>query len=109
MKIYKTKESNGFFRCSLSLLVCHKARNTIDENIFHLCGVQTLSTLVGTVRLELMTSCMSSMRSNQLSYAPAFQLYNNIIFRRVLSNKIARFCRENYFFRGRVAGKGRRA
>ena len=26
--------------------------------------------LVGTVRLELMTSCMSSMRSNQLSYAP---------------------------------------
>ena len=27
--------------------------------------------LVGTVRLELMTSCMSSMRSNQLSYAPA--------------------------------------
>lgn len=65
--------------------------------------------VVGTVRLELMTSCMSSMRSNQLSYAPAFQLYNNIIFRRVLSNKIARFCRENYFFRGKVAGKGRRA
>lgn len=27
--------------------------------------------MVGTVRLELMTSCMSSMRSNQLSYAPA--------------------------------------
>ena len=26
--------------------------------------------LVGTVRLELMTSCMSSMRSNQLSYTP---------------------------------------
>ena len=26
---------------------------------------------MGTVRLELMTSCMSSMRSNQLSYAPA--------------------------------------
>lgn len=26
--------------------------------------------VVGTVRLELMTSCMSSMRSNQLSYAP---------------------------------------
>ena len=26
--------------------------------------------MVGTVRLELMTSCMSSMRSNQLSYAP---------------------------------------
>ena len=46
MKIYKTKESNGFFRCSLSLLVCHKARNTIDENIFRLCGVQTLTTLV---------------------------------------------------------------
>lgn len=29
-----------------------------------------LGFLVGTVRLELMTSCMSSMRSNQLSYAP---------------------------------------
>ena len=27
--------------------------------------------LVGTVGIEPMTSCMSSMRSNQLSYAPA--------------------------------------
>ena len=26
--------------------------------------------VVGAVRLELMTSCMSSMRSNQLSYVP---------------------------------------
>ena len=47
--------------------------------------------LVGTVRLELMTSCMSSMRSNQLSYAPAFQLIYNIIFGRVLSNIFALF------------------
>ena len=30
--------------------------------------------VVGTVRLELMTSCMSSMRSNQLSYAPAYSM-----------------------------------
>lgn len=28
------------------LLFNDKARNTIDENIFCLCGVQTLSTLV---------------------------------------------------------------
>ena len=34
---------------------------------------------------------MSSMRSNQLSYAPAFQLIYNIIFGRVLSNIFALF------------------
>ena len=28
------------------LLVRHKAHNTVDENVFRLCGVQTLSTLV---------------------------------------------------------------
>ena len=33
--------------------------------------------MVGAVRLELMTSCMSSMRSNQLSYVP--NAINNII------------------------------
>ena len=33
--------------------------------------------LVGTDRLELLTSCMSSRRSNQLGYAPeAFSVYN---------------------------------
>lgn len=29
--------------------------------------------LVGTIGLEPMTSCMSSMRSNQLSYAPVLR------------------------------------
>lgn len=33
-------------------------------------SLDDLFCVVGTVRLELMTSCMSSMRSNQLSYAP---------------------------------------
>ena len=36
---------------------------------------------VGAVRLELMTSCMSSMRSNQLSYVPkAILFYHKNIF-----------------------------
>ena len=30
----------------------------------------TVPSLVGTIGIEPMTSCMSSMRSNQLSYAP---------------------------------------
>lgn len=40
-------------RCSLSLLVCRKARNTTHENIFRLCGVKTLSSLVDLRRIEL--------------------------------------------------------
>ena len=36
--------------------------------------------LVGAVRLELMTSCMSSMRSNQLSYVPEAFIYYHIFF-----------------------------
>lgn len=45
--------------------------------------------MVGMVGLEPMTSCMSSMRSNQLSYTPEnqIQLYYNIIFAGSLSNK----------------------
>ncbi len=50
-----TKREQRFSRCSLSLLVCHKARNTIDENVFRLCGVQTLSALVECVKPELNT------------------------------------------------------
>lgn len=41
---------------------------------------QTFFRLVGAVRLELMTSCMSSMRSNQLSYVPKAIIYYHIFF-----------------------------
>lgn len=34
--------------------------------------------MVGAVRLELMTSCMSSMRSNQLSYVPRTVIDNQV-------------------------------
>ena len=44
--LYKLKKESNGFSVALFLFVCHKARNTIDENIFRLCGVQTLSTLV---------------------------------------------------------------
>ena len=40
-------------RCSLSLLVCRKARNTASEAYIRLCGVQTLTTLVEQARVEL--------------------------------------------------------
>ncbi len=50
--------------------------------------------LVGTVGLEPMTSCMSSMRSNQLSYAPFLQLYYSIIKTKGLSSQK----RKNYLF-----------
>ena len=46
---------------SISVNFRHAKRGTLPGTSF--C-------VVGTVRLELMTSCMSSMRSNQLSYAP---------------------------------------
>ena len=37
--------------------------------------------MVGTTELESVTFCMSSKRSNQLSYAPVNQLYyHNLIF-----------------------------
>ena len=38
--------------------------------------------MAGTTRLELATSCVTGMRSNQLSYAPIFgcqQIYNNML------------------------------
>lgn len=40
------EKEQRFFRCSLSLLVCHKVRNTACENIFRFCGAQTLPALV---------------------------------------------------------------
>ena len=42
--------------------------------------MEPCSDVVGAVRLELMTSCMSSMRSNQLSYVPE-PVYITTIFR----------------------------
>lgn len=45
------------------LLFNDKARNTIDENIFRLCGVQTLSTLVEVTRFELVASALRTRRS----------------------------------------------
>ena len=45
------------------LLFNDKARNTIDENVFRLCGVQTLTTLVEMIRLELTTYTLRTYRS----------------------------------------------
>jgi hypothetical protein len=42
--------------------------------------------LVGTNRLELLTSCLSSKRSNQLSYAP-IRLKSNIAYK-TLARKV---------------------
>lgn len=62
--INEIEREQRFFRCSLSLLVCHKARNTADENILYfLLGVQTLSRLVEMIRLELTTYTLRTYRS----------------------------------------------
>ena len=61
-----TKREQRFSRCSLSLLVCHKARNTIDENVFRLCGVQTLSALVEQARVELASYRIAKRLSTRL-------------------------------------------
>lgn len=50
-----------------------------------------MKNLVGAVGLEPMTSCMSSMRSNQLSYVPVQLPKYNTIFRVVLSIKNSAF------------------
>ena len=49
------EKEQRFFRCSLSLLVCHKARNTACENIFRFCGAQTLPALVELMGVEPMS------------------------------------------------------
>ncbi len=48
-------------------------RTLKNQGSYYLC-------MVGAVRLELMTSCMSSMRSNQLSYVPEAFIYYHIFF-----------------------------
>ena len=45
-------------------------------------GAQYTELLVGTTELESVTSCMSSKRSNQLSYAPILAISFNIIPKR---------------------------
>ena len=45
------------------LLFNDKARNTIDENVFRLCGVQTLTTLVEITRFELVACTLRTYRS----------------------------------------------
>ena len=37
--------------------------------------------MAGTTRLELATSCVTGMRSNQLSYAPIFNCHHNHLIR----------------------------
>ena len=37
--------------------------------------------MAGTTRLELATSCVTGMRSNQLSYAPIFNCHHNLLIR----------------------------
>ena len=54
--VLRNRKRATVFPLLSSLLVCHKARNTVDENIFRLCGVQTLSTLVETRGVEPLTS-----------------------------------------------------
>lgn len=51
--VLRNRKRATVFPLLSSLLVCHKARNTVDENIFRLCGIQTLPTLVEQARVEL--------------------------------------------------------
>ena len=53
-------------RCSLSLLVCRKARNTASEAYIRLCGVQTLTTLVEQARVELASYRIAERLSTRL-------------------------------------------
>lgn len=68
----------GPFNCRrirLTLLRIERYLRTKKERIHCLRSFM----LVGTVGIEPMTSCMSSMRSNQLSYAPAQHCYYTIV------------------------------
>ena len=60
------------------------------KKISNLSEDKLLIFLVGTVGFEPMTSCMSSMRSNRLSYAPVYNHFNisKIRRRRISSHEV---------------------
>ena len=63
-------------RGALAVLRC-SGQEKIDlfKNTTFVYRTKVVFLLVETIRVELMTSCMSSMRSNQLSYASVTTMY----------------------------------